>query len=91
MRGEIFWTEESEAHIARHGVAPHEVEEAVFGRPQWMEAGREETTLVLGRTDAGRYLFVVLTDSYHVIEAWYVVTARDMTRVERQRYDRKAN
>jgi hypothetical protein len=38
--GEILWTEESEAHIARHGVTPSEVEDAIYARPRWVEKGR---------------------------------------------------
>lgn len=90
MHKEIYWTSESEAHIAKHGIEPQEVEEAVFTRPQWVENGRDDTVIVLGRSDAGRYLLVVLTDSYVVLDAWYVITARDMTKTERQRYGRKA-
>ncbi len=32
---EIRWTSESEAHIARHGVTPEEVEEVVNSRPRY--------------------------------------------------------
>jgi hypothetical protein len=31
--GELIWPEDRVAHIAEHGVRPHEVEEICFGRP----------------------------------------------------------
>ncbi len=34
MFTELRWTSDRIAHIARHGVTPAEVEEAVFGDPQ---------------------------------------------------------
>jgi uncharacterized DUF497 family protein len=51
---------------------------------------REETTIVLGQTFAGRYLAVLLTESSEVIDAWYCITAREMTDSERRLYKRKA-
>ncbi|MBF6211397.1 hypothetical protein IU433_07565 [Nocardia puris] len=54
---EFLWNDESEAHIARHDVDPSEVQEAAQ-RPFHTFAGREETTILLGRTYAGRYLHV---------------------------------
>jgi len=57
---EIRWTEESEAHIARHAVTPEEVEQAVTSRPRYETSGREDSTLLYGATDAGRALLVVV-------------------------------
>ncbi|MFD3702765.1 hypothetical protein ACFWUP_06420 [Nocardia sp. NPDC058658] len=54
---EILWTDDSEAHIAAHGVTPSEVEQATT-RPRYLQPGREASTLLFGRTTAGRYLFV---------------------------------
>ena len=52
----MLWTEDSEAHIARHGVQPSEVEQALYGRPRLSTAGRKATTLVLGTSNEGRHL-----------------------------------
>lgn len=40
MYREIMWTEESEDHIARHKVAPREVEEVVNSRPIYTAEAR---------------------------------------------------
>ncbi|OLL69881.1 hypothetical protein Ae168Ps1_6376 [Pseudonocardia sp. Ae168_Ps1] len=88
MWREIQWTEESEAHIARHSVAPGEVEQLVNTRPRYVVDGRESTTLIYGTTDDGRHLLVVTAaseDGRH-----YVVTARDMDDAERRAFVRKA-
>ncbi|MER7703791.1 hypothetical protein ABTX81_12925 [Kitasatospora sp. NPDC097605] len=84
MQTEIYWTDRSEQHIARHGVTPGEVEQVVFTRPRWLASGREGTTLCLGVTDAGRHLLVVLVASTAAQACWYCVTARDMTGSERR-------
>ncbi|MBF6201965.1 BrnT family toxin [Nocardia cyriacigeorgica] len=64
-----------------------EVEEAAQ-RPYHFTKGREGTNLLLGRTYAGRYLLVVLSESED--GRWYVVTARDMTEPEQKAYERRA-
>jgi hypothetical protein len=50
---EIRWMVESEAHIARHGVTPEEVEQAVTSRPRYEAVGREDSTLLYGVTTVG--------------------------------------
>lgn len=80
--GEILWTADAEAHIARHGVAPEEVEEAIYGSPRWVDKGREGTRLVYGRSSRGRGLFVVLSESRDGRD--FVVTARELTPREKR-------
>ena len=43
---EIRWTSESEAHIARHGVTPEDVEQAVNSKPRYEAPGREDSILL---------------------------------------------
>jgi uncharacterized protein len=42
---EFQWTDASEAHIARHGIAPEEVEQTTE-RPFYTMPGRDGTTLL---------------------------------------------
>ena len=89
----LFWRADRTEHIARHGLSPEEVEEAVFDDPErrMFRGPRSERDraryvyYVYGCTQAGRYLLVVLLDMGRG-EA-LPVTARDMTRRERQRYE----
>jgi len=81
---EIRWTEESEDHIARHGVTPDEVEQVINTRPRLVVTGAEEVVYVFGTTDAGRYIMVVLVEAADGRD--FVVTARDMTDSERQAF-----
>jgi uncharacterized DUF497 family protein len=90
---ELRWRDDRLEHIARHEVAPSEVEEAVFDREAFLEkvgpARRNipQTAYVsLGRTRAGRYLMVVLIHEGGGVG--FPVTARDMNRAERRRYSR---
>ncbi|GLY04984.1 hypothetical protein [Actinoplanes sp. NBRC 101535] len=85
--GEIFWTDDSVDHIAKHNVTPDEVEEVLYGRPRLPLQGREGTRLVFGQTYAGRYLLVVTAKSGR--DQRYIVTARDMNDRERQQFQRK--
>ena len=85
--GEILWTEESEVHIARHGISPAEVEEALYTRPRWVDTGKDDTRLVWCTTAAGRHLLVVLADAADGRD--YVVTARDMDHDEKASFRRK--
>jgi uncharacterized DUF497 family protein len=74
-------------HIAAHGVTLEEVREAILERPYWAAPDREGTTLAYGRTDAGRYLLVVVIADG---EEAFVLTARDMTDAEKKTFRRKA-
>ena len=87
MKYELYWTDASEAHVARRGVLPEEVEQAIQ-RPFHTTPGRGGTTLVLGQTQAGRYLLLVLPGAPD--DRSFVVTARDMTGAERKLDRRRA-
>ena len=84
---DFHWTDESEAHIARHGITPEEVEQATE-RPFYTMPGRDATTLLFGQTHSGRYLLAVLAESGD--GRWHVVTARSMTEAERRVFKKKA-
>jgi len=86
--GEVAWDEASEAHVARHAVTPDEVEDVLFSRPRLVQSGPYATTYVMGRSLAGRYLFVVVAEAAR--GGVYVVTAREMTEAERRRFRRRA-
>jgi uncharacterized DUF497 family protein len=83
---EVIVSPQQEEHIwSKHQVTPEEVEEACFGAPLVLR-GRDRSYAVYGRTDAGRYLAVFL---YPRGPGRYsLATAREMTEVERRRYQR---
>ena len=74
-------------HIAVHGVTLDEVRQALLEHPYWAVPGRDGTTLIYGRTYAGRYLLVVALAEG---EEAFIVTARDMTEAEKKTFRRKA-
>jgi hypothetical protein len=74
-------------HIAAHDVTLDEVREAILEHPYWSVPGRDGTTLIYGRTYAGRYLFVVAIAEG---EEAFIVTARTMTDAEKRTFHRKA-
>jgi uncharacterized DUF497 family protein len=86
--GEVMWTEDSEAHIGRHNVTPLEVEQVLYGQPRLAVPGRDDTTEVLGQTDAGRLLLVVVTQAGDGRD--FVVTARNMTTTERRAFQERS-
>lgn len=83
---EFLWSDASEAHIARHNVLPAEVEEAAR-KPYLAFPGRNDTTIVLGKTFAGRYLMIVTAEADD--GRTKVVTARNMDSSERKAFDQR--
>ena len=82
---ELRCDEDAELHImSRHGVTLREVEEAVFHRGI-VRRGREPGIyMVLGRSEAGRYLLVIVRDIGKGVAR--VITARDMNKALRRLY-----
>jgi uncharacterized DUF497 family protein len=84
---ELVWAEDRVDHIARHGVAPEEVEQVCFGNPLVLRAkseGKNPVYYVLGQTDEGRNLLTVIIRFPD--GKGYPVTARPMTDKEERRY-----
>jgi uncharacterized DUF497 family protein len=80
------WDLHNVSHVARHGVEPAEVEEAV-GRPHAIipsdNVGGEKRWKLFGTSAAGRYLVVVFTIRDQRLRP---VTAHTMNRRERKIY-----
>ena len=74
----------------QHDVSETECEQVFFHRPliARRDSGHSDVEArfyVLGKTDGGRPLFVAFTIRHEKVR---VISARDMTRAERQRYRR---
>ena len=83
------WDDDNAGHVRRHGVEPEEAEE-VLSNPARLavpahRSDVEERRGLLGYTDAGRMLYVVITRRAGRTR---VVTARDATDGEKKRYRR---
>lgn len=83
----IRWTDAAITHVARHGVHPEEVEEVCFSGDPLIRSGREGLHYVLGQTDGGRYLFIVVREARP--GEVRIVTAREMDTKERAYYRRR--
>jgi uncharacterized DUF497 family protein len=83
---ELIWDDWNKDHIARHHVGIAEATEAVRNVPSLTRA-RDDTYRVIGQTDAGRYLFIIVVP--RPLESFYVVTAREATRDERRNMRRR--
>lgn len=68
----------------KHGVTDEQAEEAFFNDIKLRKHGNRR--YLLGRTDAGRYLFVVFETRTKKAR---IICARDMTDSERKLYKRK--
>jgi len=86
------WDDDNIGHVARHGIEPEEVEEIVYEdcHPSWIIRARrrgirEIRWTVFGQTCGGRYLVAVIA-TYPRRGVWRAVTARDMERHTRRRY-----
>jgi uncharacterized DUF497 family protein len=76
----------------KHGVLPYEVEEILTGKCRIFkrESGKiegEDLYNALGRTKSGRYLSVFFIKK--LTNKALIVTARDMNKRERSRYEKK--
>jgi uncharacterized DUF497 family protein len=83
----IIWDEKTVDHIAGHGVTPEEVEEIFFSEEDnpVILKGKEGRYLTYGQTRSGRYLLVVWAVRY---KKTGIITARDLTKKEKQFYRR---
>ena len=72
-----------------HHVEPHEVEEVLYSRPRYTTSGRDNTLLVFGTTDSGRYLLIVTAEAPD--GGLTIVTARDMTDSEKREFRKKGS
>jgi uncharacterized DUF497 family protein len=90
---EIIWLDATVDKLARkHGVDTEEVEEIFANRPQFrfVEKGDragENVYMASGQTDAGRYLTVLFIHKSKGDAL--ILSARDMAKWERKRYERK--
>jgi uncharacterized DUF497 family protein len=70
----------------KHGVALDEVEAAFFNPPYTVRRTKADKYLLYGRSDEGRYLFIVFVWIGRQVK---VISARDMTAAERRFSRRK--
>ncbi len=78
--------------FVKHQVTQEEVEDIFFNSPRYrfVESGirpGEDVYCACGQTDAGRYLIVFFIHKSD--NSALILSARDMTKRERQRYERK--
>lgn len=73
---------------SKHRVAWREAEEACCSDERHVRRSRDGLYKLFSRTEAGRYLLVVLADQGNSV--WKVVTARDMTEQEQRLYRRES-
>jgi uncharacterized DUF497 family protein len=85
----IRWTEQSVDHVAKHGILPKEIEEACFNETisPYIRSGKDNLHYVFGRTDAGRFVFVVVKQERPGQVG--IVTARDMNDWEKKYFMRR--
>ncbi len=84
---EFDWDEKNENHIAEHGVAVFEVEEAILFRKPFYQRSREGKYVAYGMTEEKRYLFMVFAVKGG--GRIRVITARDMTGKEKRYYRKR--
>jgi uncharacterized DUF497 family protein len=76
---EAIWDDAGREHIARHGVTPDEVDDVLaHARPPFPEEIGNDKNLVLGQTQAGRFLQVIFV--YRPIDTfdWQTVDWDDL-------------
>jgi uncharacterized DUF497 family protein len=87
---EFQWDAANIDHIGQHGVSPEEAEEAYLderrrGMPVYPHP-KEQRWGLLGRTAAGRHLFLVYTRRAGDVR---IISARDATTTEKRQYRKR--
>lgn len=70
--------ETGEPHIHNHGIFEDEVEDVFLSRSGQDRASREGTRMLMGQTDAGRYLRIIYAPDPEP-DSVFVITAYDLT------------
>lgn len=83
--GDLVWDVWNVNHIARHGVVPTEADE-VCSNAVIIRQSYADRIVVIGPTNAGRMLTVILEPLDPDTKTNYVVTARPASRRERRLY-----
>lgn len=78
--------------IVKHNISQDEAEEVFFNRPRFrfVEKGNrknEDVYSAYGQTDSGRYVIVIFIYKHKNLAL--ILSARDMDKKERKRYERK--
>ena len=81
----VSWSDQTEDHIARHGVT---LEEALHATDDYLDLIRVRANRysLIGRTRSGRYLTVILERDGR--RSWRLITARPVNHRERRRIRR---
>jgi hypothetical protein len=80
------WDDANVQHLARHNVRPEEAEQVILNGTAYVEfqiENAEERFAVVGRTNSGRFLTLVLTERFGAVRP---ITAWDSTREEEAQY-----
>ena len=81
------WDNKNLNHIYNHGVQDYEVEEAIlFDKPIYQKCG-DDTFIVFGVAENGRYLFIVFQRKEKGLIR--IITARDMIEREKHNYKKR--
>ena len=84
MKLRVAVTKSAEKHISKHGVEKGEILQ-ILNHPHFLKKTKERYVLY-GKTDAGRYLTLVLKREG---EVYLLVTARESTDEEKSLYRKK--
>ena len=84
-KAELLWDDETLEHIwTRHHLLIDDVEEAYYDTLAKIHTGKYGRQLVYGRTQAGRYLFIVVQPIGQFVAK--LITARPMTARDKRFY-----
>lgn len=82
----FHWDEWNREHITKHGVTTEEADEVLASNPIVRITYKQRLQL-LGPTNAGRILSVIVGQDPDPPHSWYVFSARSASRRERRLYD----
>jgi uncharacterized DUF497 family protein len=88
VRGSYNFTRAGIANAEQHGITTLEVWEVLDSDRRLFSRVRERSIIVLGATEAGRHLLVLVSEAADEPDVWDIVAAREMSQQEISQYRR---
>jgi uncharacterized DUF497 family protein len=88
VRGSYNFTHAGIANAAQHGITTLEVWEVLDSDRRLFSRVGERSMIVLGATQVGRHLLVLVHEAEHEPDTWDIVAAREMSQQEISQFRR---
>jgi uncharacterized DUF497 family protein len=82
VRGEYNLTTAGLRNAAQHGISAAEIFEVIDSRARLFSRAGDQSMLILGATDTGKHIVILVTEADLEPDVWDVVATREMRESE---------